>query len=162
MTKVDWWLKSIDDNRSDSERLRGFDIRLTNGRTLVILESLSRLKISTFVSLLYYFFNFEKNHDIFISCEIVTDRTLAGEADLILFKDHFYSRPSIPRSSNQIWMIYMLGKILSIYISIYISIYSLILYYNDYFRMSSSHSSFKERLKTVTNMVKFCLKAFAL
>jgi len=42
------------------------------------------------------------------SCEIVTDRTLAGEADLILFKDHFYSRPSIPRSASQLWMIYML------------------------------------------------------
>jgi len=41
-------------------------------------------------------------------CEIVTDRTEAGQADLILFKDHFYSRPNVPRNPDQIWMIYML------------------------------------------------------
>ena len=46
------------------------------------------------------------------SCEIVTDRSEASTADLILFKDNFYSRPKIVRPINQIWMIYMLGRIL--------------------------------------------------
>ena len=43
------------------------------------------------------------------NCEIVTDRTESNSADLIIFKDHFYSRPPGPRPRDQIWMIYMLG-----------------------------------------------------
>ena len=50
------------------------------------------------------------NKIVYNSCEIVTDRSEADKADLILFKDHFFSRPSVARDPNQIWMIYMLGK----------------------------------------------------
>ena len=42
-------------------------------------------------------------------CEIVTDRSEAESVDLIIFKDHFFSRPSHVRPSSQLWMVYMLG-----------------------------------------------------
>ena len=37
-------------DRLDSERLRGFDFRLTDRQTFAIVESLSRLKILEFMS----------------------------------------------------------------------------------------------------------------
>ncbi|XP_023336037.1 glycoprotein 3-alpha-L-fucosyltransferase A [Eurytemora carolleeae] len=41
------------------------------------------------------------------SCVISSNRAEADSSDLILFKDHF-STPSMLRSSNQIWMLYLL------------------------------------------------------
>ena len=43
-------------------------------------------------------------------CEIVTERSEAESADLIIFKDHFFSLPSHVRPSSQLWMVYMLGQ----------------------------------------------------
>ena len=45
------------------------------------------------------------------TCSITTTRDRAGQADLILFKDHFFL-PSFKRPPSQIWMVFMLGKIL--------------------------------------------------
>ena len=45
------------------------------------------------------------------TCTITTTRDRAGQADLILFKDHFFL-PSFKRPPSQIWMVFMLGKIL--------------------------------------------------
>ena len=44
------------------------------------------------------------------TCTIITTRDRAGQADLILFKDHFFL-PSFKRPPSQIWMVFMLGKI---------------------------------------------------
>ena len=41
------------------------------------------------------------------TCALVTDKTQAEAADLVVFKDHF-SKPSFQRPSSQLWMIYML------------------------------------------------------
>ena len=51
------------------------------------------------------------------NCDIVTDRTEANSADLIIFKDHFYSRPPSPRPKNQLWMIYMLGMYILVFLN---------------------------------------------
>ena len=41
------------------------------------------------------------------ACALVSDKTQAEEADLVVFKDHF-SKPVFKRPSAQLWMIYML------------------------------------------------------
>ena len=42
------------------------------------------------------------------SCLLVSDRTMASKADMILF--NHYTRPTHVRHHSQIWMIYLLGE----------------------------------------------------
>ena len=45
------------------------------------------------------------------TCAIVTGRDQAEQVDMVLFKDHF-NLPTFKRPQSQIWIIFMLGKML--------------------------------------------------
>ena len=43
------------------------------------------------------------------SCAILNSKKEVGQADLVIFKDHF-TMPGFDRPEKQLWMMYMLGK----------------------------------------------------